>query len=163
MNISPEFRSPATATGEHLIDLYKIWKELAGAKFAPKRADIAPAKLRSLVPWTWIVDVIGQGTDFRFRIAGERVIGYMGRRYATHVLSDFKDASPFFATMHDAFSHCVSSKQPLVHGPLRAPAPGREHFEAEVLVLPLSEDGVHVSALCGGLEVWPYGTHFRKR
>jgi hypothetical protein len=159
MNSAIDFKSADTAAGDRLPNIYKIWKQLACDRFAPKREEISPAKLRALLPWTWVVDVTGN--DFRFRIAGERVVEYLGHRHAGMLLSELRGLK-FFELMHALFSHCVAQKKPIVHGPFQSSHANREHLEAEVLVLPHSEDGIHVTALCGGFEYWPYGTHFRK-
>jgi hypothetical protein len=159
MSISIDLKSADALTSERLASIYQIWKQLAGKRFAPRRDQISPAKLRTLLPWTWIVDVIGN--DFRFRIAGERVIEYLGGRHAGRLLSELRGPE-FFELTQEIFSYCVAHKMPVAHGPLRSALVNREHYEAEVLVLPLSEDGVRVTALCGGFETWPYGTHFRK-
>jgi hypothetical protein len=157
--MNTDFKSPEAITSDKLADVHKLWKQMAGTQFAPKRADISPAKLRALLPWTWIVDVIDGGGDFRFRIAGERVVEYLGGRHAGKLLSNLRGPK-FFELMHSLFSYAVINRRPVLHGPLQSSLANREHFEAEVLILPLSDDGVNVTALCGGFEVWPYGTHF---
>jgi hypothetical protein len=159
MNTVIDLKSADAATGDRNSDIYDIWKQLAGDRLAPKREEISPAKLRALLPWTWVVDVTGD--DFRFRIAGERVVEYLGHRHAGMFLSELRGPK-FFELMHTLFSHCVVQRKPVVHGPFQSSHANREHLEAEVLILPLSEDGIHVTALCGGFECWPYGTHFRR-
>jgi hypothetical protein len=160
MSVS-EFKSAELLTSGKLADIYAIWKELAGDRFAPKREEITPARLRTLLPWTWIVDVIGDGEDFRFRIAGDRIIEYLGGRQAGKLLSQFRGPA-FFELMHEIFSYSVKYQRPIANGPLRSSHPKSAHLEAEVLVLPLSDDGVNVTGLFGGFESWHYGTHFRR-
>ena len=59
----------------------------------------------------------------------------------------------------DPVTGAVASRKPVRVGPLRANFPGKEHLDIEVMVLPLSEDGAHVSALLGAFETWRAGTH----
>ena len=156
-----DFKSAELITSEKLNGIYDVWKQTSGARFAPARAEITPAKLRALLTWTWFVDVLDRGEDFRFRIAGDRVIEYLGARYAGKLLSEQRGPA-FFELMHEIFSYSVRYKRPIAHGPLQSSHAQRNHFEAEVLVLPLSDDGETVTGLCGGFEFWPYGTHFRR-
>lgn len=158
--MNADFKSPETVTSDKLAKIHQIWRELAGSRIAPARADIAPARLRALLPWTWLVDVIGNGEDFRFRIAGERVVEYLGARHSGKRLSELRGPK-FFELMHGLFSYAVKHKRPVLHGPLKSALAGRDHYEAEVLILPLSDDGERVTALFGGFDVWPYGTHFK--
>jgi hypothetical protein len=156
-----DFKSAELLTSDKLASILAIWKELSAGRIAPKREEILPAKLRSLLPWTWIVDVIDGGADFRFRIAGDRIIEYLGQRYAGKSLSEMRGPA-FFELMHDIFSYGVKYKRPIANGPLRASHPLRAHLESEVLVLPLSDDGENVTGLFGGFESWHYGTHFQR-
>jgi hypothetical protein len=156
-----EFKAAEFVTSDKLTDILRVWNALSGERFAPRREEITPSKLRSLLPWTWVVDVIDDGRDFRFRVAGDRIVEYLGGRHAGRNLSELRGPA-FFELMHDLFSYTVKYRRPIAHGPLRSSHPQRASFEAEVLVLPLSEDGENVTALFGGFEAWLYGTHFRK-
>jgi hypothetical protein len=154
-----DFKAAELITSDKLADIFTAWKQLAGDRFAPRREEITPAKLRTLLPWIWIVDVVGE--DFRFRIAGDRIIEYLGTRHAGKMLSELRGPA-FFELMQALFEYGVRYKRPVAHGPLRSSHAKREHFEAEVLVLPLSDDGERVTGLCGGFESWPYGKHFQR-
>lgn len=156
-----EFKSAELITSDKLADVLRIWNEISGGRFAPRRDEVTPSKLRALLPWTWFVDVVDGGKDFRFRIAGDRVVQYLGSRHAGKMLSELRGPD-FFELMHDIFAYTVRYKRPIAHGPLRSSHAKRESFEAEVLVLPLSDDGENVTALFGGFEAWLYGTHFGK-
>ena len=159
MGIS-EFKAAELVTSDKLADILRIWKTISGERFAPRRDEVTPSRLRSLLPWTWFVEVIDGGADFRFRVAGDRIVEYLGGRHAGLLLSELRGPA-FFELMHEIFRYTVKYKRPIAHGPLRASHPNRASFEAEVLVLPLSDDGENVTALFGGFETWLYGTHFR--
>jgi len=45
---------------------------LRAGRIGPKRDEISPAPLRGLLPFTFIIDVVDGGRDFRFRFAGEK-------------------------------------------------------------------------------------------
>jgi hypothetical protein len=116
------------------------------------REEITPALLRSVLPSIWMIDVVDGGKDFRFRFAGDRVIQFMGQRYAGKLLSEQLDV-PFFERMRAILSECVRSRNPVAVGPLRSNLPGREFLDMEVVVMPLSEDGRTVSCLFGAMDV----------
>jgi hypothetical protein len=146
----------AKLTGSRLRNIYEAWKSLGAGRVGPARDAITPAQLRGAMPWTFRVDRAGE--DFRFSFAGEQVIQFMGTRLSGRTLSEMT-GTPFFDGMQRFFSRCVEVKAPLQAGPLRAIYPGKEHLEMEVIVLPLSDDGVGVTALLGAFETWRAGTH----
>ncbi|HWA92438.1 MAG TPA: PAS domain-containing protein [Rhizomicrobium sp.] len=137
-----------------LTDVHAAWKKLAAGRMAPRRDEITPALIKSALPSIWMIDVVDGGRDFRFRIAGDRIIQFMGRRYAGSLLSEFAE-QPFFQHMREILTTSVRSKRPFVAGPGRSRMPGKEHVELEVLVLPLSDDGEHVTTVFGAMEIGP--------
>ena len=144
-------------TSDKLAGVHKIWLELAAAgSIGPKREEITPARLRGMMPWTFLIDIVGE--DYRFRFAGDRIIQFMGKRLQGALLSEFR-GTPFFDGMHRFFSRGAEAKIPLVSGPAPVTYPGKEHLEMEVMVLPLSEDGKAVSGFLGAFDTWRLGTH----
>ena len=157
MNLVVSYKSADRLVSEKLVGALDAWKRVAAGRLAPRREEITPALLRSVLPSIWMIDVIDGGRDFRFRFAGDRVIQFMGRRYAGELLSDHIDV-PFFQRMKAILSECVSRKAPVAVGPLRSNLPGKEFLEIEVVVMPLSEDGETVSCLFGAMDVRGVGT-----
>lgn len=145
-------------TSDKLKTVHEVWKELASGRVGPKRDEITPARLRGATPFTFTIDVIDGGKDFRFRIAGDRIIQFLGGRMAGTLLSE-RRGTPFFDAMHQLYESCVTTRAPVAIGPLAATYPGKEFLEIEVLILPLSEDGETVTALFGAFESWQLGTH----
>ncbi len=148
---------PAPAlTSERLRVVHEMWNELRGGRVGPKRDEITPARLRAVLPWTFTIDVVDGGQDFRFRFAGDRIIQFMGRRYAGALLSEHT-GSRFFDQMRAMYAGCVAAKAPIASGVRQASLPGKEFLEIEALVLPLSEDGVSVTTLFGAFDSWQLG------
>lgn len=146
--------SASDLTSERLAGVYAAWIRVANARMAPRREEITPALLKTALPWIWMIDSVDGGKDYRFRIAGDRIVQFMGRRYAGLLLSEF-EGEPFFERMRAILQECVRLKHPLVAGPMRSNLKGREYLEMEVVVLPLSEDGEQVTTLFGAMEVNP--------
>jgi hypothetical protein len=157
MSLSADFKVPEeAAVSERLKDMLETWTRIAAGRIGPRREEITPALLRGALPWVWFVDVIDGGADFRFRLGGDRVIQFMGRRYAGELLSA-SQSDPFFQRMRAMFVACTRQERPIAIGPERSIKKGREFFEMEVLALPLSEDGRTVSGLCGAIDLRPVG------
>lgn len=145
-------------TSEKLRAAYDAWRELRAGRVGPRRDEITPARLRTVLPSTFMIDVIDAGQDFRFRFAGDRIIQFMGQRYAGTLLSE-KRGIIFFDNMARLFKRCVSSRVPISSGPVQASLQGKEFLEIEAMVLPLSDDGTAISTLFGAFDSWQIGTH----
>jgi len=153
-----KLKTPDAIVGERCQALYDIWHHLANGRVAPRREEITLGHVRKLTPWLWVIDVIDSGTDFRFRLVGDRVVQFLGGHNADVRLSELSK-NAFFERMKQTLSHCVEHKLPVAIGPVRSGYEGKEHWEVEYVMLPLSEDGKSVSSLMGIMELWPAGTN----
>lgn len=151
-------RFHASVTSEKLRAVYDAWKELAAGRIGPRRAELTPAKLRRATPWTFLVDVIDGGKDFRLRFRGDRVIQFVGDPCGATTLAAMRGAT-FFDVAESLFRKSVESRKPLLSGPRRTHLSGKEHLEREVVLLPLSDDGMNVTGLLGAVETWQLGTY----
>jgi hypothetical protein len=152
MTVAVSYKSADQLVSERLVGVLAAWKRTTGTRMGPKREEITPSLLRTALPWIWMIDVIDGGKDFRFRIAGERVIEFMGRRFAGELLSD-NLSNPFFQRMHGILVECTQRKKPVAVGPIRSNLKGKEFFEMEVVVMPMSEDGHSVTSLFGAMDL----------
>ena len=156
------FKPADALVGDKARAMHALWEKLRGSRLAPKREEITLAKVRTLAPWMWIIDVVEDGADFRFRQAGDRVVQFLGAGRPGFLLSKLS-AGPFADLMGRTLNHCVEVKRPVALGPARSIYAGKEHWETETVVLPLSEDGEKVTALLGTMEYWPLGTKSGER
>ena len=145
-------------TSPTLLSVYEIWKTLAAGRIGPRRSELTPAQLRRAMPATFTVEVIDGGKDFRFGFAGDRLMQFLDRRCDAPTLAGLKSVR-FFAGADALFRQCADSKKPLISGPKPTTYSGKEYLEREVLLLPLSEDGVAVTGILGAFETWLLGTH----
>ena len=163
-NQSPQMPVPSAKpaplkTADELVStdlqtVYQTWLTLAGDRPAPKRTDLTPQHFRKHLANVFIIDVLDGGMDFHFRLGGENIVRFMGRRYAGSRLSQLRGA-PFFEAMHRIFAHCTVARAPVAAGPARPTREGREQMEMEVVVLPLSDDGRNITALFGAFDLKP--------
>jgi hypothetical protein len=145
-------------TSDKLKAAYAAWDAARSGRVAPRRTEISPAQLRGILTFTFMMDVVDAGKDFRFRFAGDRIIQFMGRRLAGALLSDQAN-SVFFDNMRAMYSGCVAARAPMASGVRQTTYPGKDFLEIEAMVLPLSENGVDVTHLFGACESWRLGTH----
>lgn len=52
------------------------WQGLRGDAPLPWREAIDPAAIRSLLPYTFLVDVVDRGRDFRYRLVGTDIVAH---------------------------------------------------------------------------------------
>jgi hypothetical protein len=57
--------------------LYAYWNEVRGKRMAPRRFEIEPARIGSILPETFILERI-EGGGYRFRLAGTRIFEAFG-------------------------------------------------------------------------------------
>ena len=147
-----------TLTSNKLKAAFAVWDTARAGRIGPRRDEIVPANLRGILTFTFMMDVVEAGKDFRFRFAGDRIIQFMGQRFAGSLLSE-QTSSPFFDNMRAIFSACVVAREPITSGVRQATYPGKDFLEVEAMVLPLSENAVDVTHLFGAFESWQLGTH----
>lgn len=52
------------------------WRDLAFEVRLPDRTAIDPADMRALLPYTFLVDVLAGGEDFRYRLIGTNIVAH---------------------------------------------------------------------------------------
>jgi hypothetical protein len=162
MSLQSPLKSADAIVGEKSRAIYALWKNLTGNRMAPKRKEITLDLVGNLTPWMWTVDVVDNGADFRSRLVGDRLAQFFGKRLTGSLLSELPN-NLFFERVRHIMTHCVEHKQPVAMGPIRSGYEDKDHWETEVVVLPLSEDGENVTCLIGVLELWPIGTKTETR
>src|SRR5262249_40456129 len=133
-------------TSDKLLAIYHAWREVSAGRIGPRRNELTPAHLRRATPWAFTVDLIG--ADFSVGFAGDRLIQCLEKRCSTPTVSGLRDIA-FFAAAEKLFRHCAETRKPLISGPKPTFYQGKEHLEREVLLLPLSDDGIQVTGLLG--------------
>src|ERR1700722_6324160 len=108
-------RLTAAIKSVNLLAVYATWKEVTADRMAPRRAEVSPARLKRATSWTFTVDVIDGGTDFRFGFAGDRMMQFLQHGCATPMISGLR-GDHFFDVAHTLFRRCVESRKPLISG-----------------------------------------------
>lgn len=138
-----EFREPV------LRDLLGYWNKCRGNRPLPARSDIDATEVPALLPYIFVIDVLDDPRDFRFRIAGTHIRDALGEEITgKHIGEVFPPE--FGAEVHQIWSQVVSDKRP-VRGTGDLWIPGREFVKWEGLAMPLSSGGGSVNMLLGGV------------
>jgi hypothetical protein len=136
--------------------LFDYWNTLKGARIAPARTDLKPADMREHLVWIWLMDAGNNGEEFRFRMGGDRVVQFFGNHLGGASVKDVLPNAPaFFGRFLDVVTLAAKSAKPVLAGPGQVPYEEKAFFEMEALLLPLSDDGVNVTGLLGGMEIRP--------
>ena len=128
--------------------LFSYWDEIRNGRLAPRRFEIEPAKIASILPETFILEC-GGPLGYRFRLAGTRLCEQFGREFRGLCLLD-------------AWAeHDREALETLLQNVVTEGAAGSIAFEAtsgddrtaqfEMLVLPLIHAGATVNRLLGSI------------
>ena len=153
-NPSP-FKPAAGLIAAPLIEAHRTWREIAGQRFAPERREILPARFKRMLSNLFLVEVVGEGADFRLALSGDTVSRFLGSEYKTGKLLGEVFPSPFQQRSFRLFQKCVETKAPVGLGPVRTLHEERSFFDNEAIILPLSDDGATVTGLMGVIHLTP--------
>jgi len=142
---------PEGACFEHLVDervrrFLAYWQRIRGDRRMPSRRDVDPVEIPWALPMIWLCEVVGPG-DYRYRLAGETINEVYGRSLAGLHLHDLirPEGYDMARRRYDA----AVDGPAVVHSIGRIYARSDRHYRGERLILPLSDDGRHVSHLLG--------------
>jgi len=139
----------SAAADPRLRQIHAYWQSRCGDRRMPSRADIDPVDVPALLPFIFLVDVLSDPRDFRFRLTGTHFRDFSGLELTGLRIGE---AFPpeFAAEVHHHWSSCVDRGLPAV-GSGRLWLPGRDHVGWEGVILPLSPDGASANMLLGGV------------
>jgi hypothetical protein len=123
------------------------WEAKRGGRFAPRRADIDPVDLRSVLPRVMLADVIGgagRALDFRYRLAGTGIYSVHGEDATGKSPRAFMPRA-YGALIHAHYCEAVRRRVPLLHLIVLDTLERARSYAR--LLLPLSEDGAAVTML----------------
>lgn len=141
---APAMLDIADITSPRIHRLHSYWQSRHRGGSLPRRGDIAPDKIRDLLPNIMIVDVERDPLRFRYRLVGTRVVEYNGLEFTGRYLGEI--GWPEEQELINSYAEVVNSRRPffgLLDWGLTTGAVGRCEFAR----LPLSEDGVAVSQI----------------
>lgn len=134
-------------------DVYEYWRDSAGGRPMPQRADIDPVAIPYLLPKLSIIDVPDDGSGLRYRLAGTRLRDAYGCEVTGKRVFGL-DFGVKRAYWLEAYNQVIAGGQPM-QGSVRAPVSGRDHLILLWLRLPLGVPG-RVEKIFGYDAVLPF-------
>ena len=135
---------PETARGRHLLD---YWKTAAGKRPWPRRVDIEPGDITSLLPNILMLDVSHDPLDFQYRLIGTAITERSERDYTGERVRDLPMQKPpsLIWTLYETAA--LQKKPACAHVPYR----DEQIRYVEMLALPISCDGQGINMLIGSV------------
>jgi hypothetical protein len=134
-------------TDADLATLHDYWTGKRGSRAMPRRADIDPSEICSLLPHVFLAD-IRHPLRFRFRLVGTAICARWGTDATWKFLDDL-DLDGERAKVLEQFALVVRTRRPRFDTEEFVNQHGR-YLHYRRLLLPLSEDGDTPSMLLGG-------------
>jgi hypothetical protein len=125
--------------------LYDYWHGKRHGRFAPSRVDIDPAQLKFILPFIYLIDVVGSPLRFRFRLAGTGIVKEYGAEI-TGKFADEIDLNEHQAGFVAEYNRVVGHGKPTSSRGNYTKRNGRR-LTYEHLTLPLSTNGERVDIL----------------
>jgi len=135
-----------------LQDIYRHWLGMARGSGLPERSDFDPVDIPLLLPHIYLIDVVEDGADFRYRIVGTHITESVGFDFTGQLVSDFMRNNESEDRVKD-YTRCLETRQPNCKSGNLVDY-GREHMQYERLLCPMTRTGGQVEVILGGL-------HFR--
>ena len=129
------------------------WREKRGSRSMPRRRDIDPVEVPTLLPHLQLIEIVAGGR-FRYRLIGTALVEAFGRDYTGQYPDVLFDGQRGKIT--EVYSAVRDAKQPLF---LRSRYLTTKEIDlvANRLYVPLSEDDSHVNMILGIL-TFDFGT-----
>lgn len=142
VQIVAEPRTPA------LRRLLAYWDARRGTAFAPSRHAIDPSALKTDLPNLFMLDVLQDGADYRYRLVGTEVVAFSGRDVTGRTFSElYGDEPPVLAQALAIFRKVLSTRGPVYAQGQVFWLADRGYREFEAGYFPLSRDGTHIDII----------------
>lgn len=127
--------------------MLEYWEGRRQGRAMPARADIDPVEIAEILPFLFLVDVIGDAEDFRYRLVGTDIVANTSDDYTGRRSSELRDVGTQDALMA-LYREVTQRRAPVTRTiPYVTRAGATRHYV--VAVAPLSNDGESVDILLG--------------
>lgn len=132
---------------------HEYWRSKRSGDRLPCRADIRPEEIARLLPYVFLVDVIGDPPAFKYRLVGTQINQWAGGEH-TGVSVNEREYGPDWQLVHDIYMSVLSKRAP-VYSEYSALWRAHDFLWYERIIAPLSSDGTSVDMLFGALNMVP--------
>jgi hypothetical protein len=139
-----------TVRDPRLKALVHYWKSKCGPMSMPSRQQIDPIEIPRVLPIILIADVTSSGP--RVRLLGTDTTAAFGEEMRGKLIDEFQLAD-FTPLWLNAFARLIKTRIPTFAAGRFSN--GTSRCGIEMVLLPLSDDGLSISQIIGGLLIWP--------
>ncbi len=131
-----DLRNPAVC------EALETWQRLRGERRMPSRADMSPRVMRGFLKYMALLQVLDEGRDFRFRVAGDAVNLQQGMPLQGMSTADIDARIPGYGSqLRRLYQRVLRRREVLAYRGLYF-RPGDQHtFSHEFIMAPLGDDG----------------------
>jgi hypothetical protein len=136
--------------------LYTYWDSVRAGRIAPRRLDIEPAGIATILAETFMLEC--EEGDYRYRLAGSRLCELFG--YELRGTSFLAGWSKEDLALVERQLAVICSEGAAAHLAIEAGGDARQRIELEVLLLPLLHTGDRIGRVIGAMSAtsqpqWP--------
>jgi hypothetical protein len=136
--------------------LYAYWDSVRAGRIAPRRLDIEPAGIATILAETFMLEC--EEGDYRYRLAGSRLCELFG--YELRGSSFLAGWSKDDLALVERQLAVICSEGAAAHLAIEAGGDARQRIELEVLLLPLLHTGDRIGRVIGAMSAtsqpqWP--------
>ena len=126
-------------------ELLEYWSDKSGHRPMPSRADLDPVDIPHLLPHIGLIDVLGGGLRFRYRLIGTNLNEVFGQDF-TGTYLDQARSGDHLNYLDALYKRCIQGPR-VVYSESESSYENRTHLWVARLLLPLSRDGERVNMI----------------
>ena len=152
LRVDPGMNTSAFHTTQSGADVgLRYWEERRRDRGLPSRADIDPLDIPDLLPPVFLVNVLREPLDFRYRLLGTQIVRHSAADYTGKSLRELPEQCPP-SRIWSLFQRVVEERRPSSAKVPYIYIPGKS---VEMLATPLSDDGANVNMIFGVVQFDP--------
>ncbi|WP_338033045.1 PAS domain-containing protein [Hwanghaeella grinnelliae] len=130
-----------------LEEFLSYWDSKKSGRTFPSRLDLDPVDIPNMLPFVFLVDVLGQGHDFRYRLVGTDIVRNTKKDFTGYLLSEIREIGSQ-GKLIEMYQRTVADKAPVTERlPFKTRGGVKKFYD--VAVTPLSRNGEVVDMLFG--------------
>lgn len=138
---------PPAIDDARLQEAHRYWRRMLGGRAVPRRRDLDPAAIPTLLPHVMLVEV-QEGGRYRYRLIGTENQTAHGINATGRFLDEVLPGPDYAAHVLALYDKCAETHRPLYSECLFFPPGGHEpERHTKVLFMPLSADGETVNMI----------------
>jgi hypothetical protein len=128
--------------------LYGYWNELRAGRIAPRRLEVDPSRIASILSETFMLERVN-ASDYQYRLAGTRLCELFGTELrGSNFLSGWQEADSAVLAQQLAL---VCEQGAVIALELETTEPARHALKFEAILLPLLHSGDSINRIIGAM------------